>query len=106
MHVYIPFAYVFNKFEILSGITICSEQYILDKTIFTIFHFNMNGFLLANNDLRAFKNPQHLLSLFKTDGKTICGFRKVFTDVFQYSPFIFLWSTKFQFERYLLYDFL
>jgi hypothetical protein len=30
----LPFAYVFNKFEIFSGITICSEQYILDKTIF------------------------------------------------------------------------
>lgn len=34
----LPFAYVFNKFEIFSGMTICSEQYILDKTIFdTIF---------------------------------------------------------------------
>lgn len=31
---FLPFAYVFNKFEILSGMTICSEQYILDKTIF------------------------------------------------------------------------
>lgn len=30
---YLPFAYVFNKFEILSGITICSAQYILDNTI-------------------------------------------------------------------------
>ena len=32
--IFLPFAYVFNKFEIFSGMTICSEQYILDKTMF------------------------------------------------------------------------
>lgn len=36
---YLPFAYVFNKFEILSGITICSAQYILDNTIFYFVAF-------------------------------------------------------------------
>lgn len=35
----LPFAYVFNKFEIFSGMTICSEQYILDKTIFDMMRY-------------------------------------------------------------------
>lgn len=43
----LPFAYVFNKFEIFSGMTICSEQYILDKTISIVFSISYSTSFLA-----------------------------------------------------------
>lgn len=87
---HIPFAYVFNKFEIFSGITICSEQYILDKTIFStkIFlspsSFSNFGrlFFVCFSDLRLFEAKDVFLYAYTkqvaqpqslTEENSICG---------------------------------
>jgi hypothetical protein len=95
LHMYVPFAYVFNKFEIFSGMTICSEQYILDSTMARAIEKKMESFacwqepLLFFDDLRAsslYKIHPKFLAHTAPSSSSICRRKKkLFADSTQKS---------------------